>query len=270
MTREWLCDVGVFTRAVRRATVVAVAVLLVAAACSKKNNPPPTVTEPPSETPSVQSVGDFQLSGSVDHAFQGIGPPIAVALAGVNVGPTPGTSGPTGGATPTPGGTSTSPLQGVMRITLTGVSSTLTDKCGAGKGDKVIVYWLTDTQFDTSFLGTASLETALEGKSVGIAGSIFSAAETNPPGLGLPTPSALPTPGAGGLNTNCSLVAQHVSPGTAPLPTVRPRVTRRPAATPRRTPTPTPKKTATPKPTATATPTPTPTPTASPVPTSSI
>src|SRR5438445_9577953 len=101
------------TRAMRLLAFLSV-VLLVAAGCSKKNNnsSTPDITEPPTATPAIQSAGDFQLAGNVDHAFQGVGPPVQVSLAGVSLSPTPG-SGPT-----VTGGTGGSPAQqGVMRAT---------------------------------------------------------------------------------------------------------------------------------------------------------
>src|SRR5207245_6347017 len=73
------------TRKLRALALIGTAALLVAAGCSKKNNPAPNVTEPTTASPSVQSVGDFQLAGPVEHAFQGIGPPVSVALAGVSL-----------------------------------------------------------------------------------------------------------------------------------------------------------------------------------------
>jgi hypothetical protein len=246
-------------RRLRVAALVGAAALLVAAGCSKKNPPAPNVTEPPTASPSVQSVGDFQLAGPVDHAFQGIGPPLSVALAGVSLTPTPGASGPSGAAATTPPPAGGSPAQqGVMRVTLSSVSTTLTDKCGINKGDKVNVFWLTSTQFDAVFLNGASLEAALEGKDVGVAGSIFAVSDTNPQGLGLPTATPLPTGSSGALSQNCTLVADRVTSGGTTLPTARPHVTR--TATPKPTHTPTPKPTHTPTPTPKPTHTPTPTP----------
>src|SRR5439155_18249986 len=57
--------------------MVAVAVIL-AAACRKSNdnNSTAPATEPPTATPGIQAAGTFQLGGRVDHAFQGVGPPV--------------------------------------------------------------------------------------------------------------------------------------------------------------------------------------------------
>jgi len=234
----------------RPVAIGAVAALLVAGC---KKSPAPTsapVTEPPTASPGVQSVGNFQLAGSIDHAFQGVGPPVQVSLAGVNLSPTP-----TPSAAAPASATGFPQQQGVMRVTLDEVSSALADRCGAGKGDKINVFWLTDTQFDSSLLGGTTLEGSLEGRRLGMAGSIFltGGAEQN---LGLPTATPSPAVTAGVANTNCTLVADRVSTSET-LPTIRPTgapaVTRAPTARPATTP----RRTATPHPTPTHTPTPT-------------
>jgi hypothetical protein len=157
-----------------------------------------------------------------------------------------------------------------MRVTLDEVSSTFHDKCGVNAGDKVNVFWLTDTLFDETFLSGSSLEDALQGQKLGVAGSIFLASDQQAnQNLGLPSPSTSPATTAGALNTNCTLVADRVTAGTATLPTVRPRTTTTvvPRATARRTATPRPTATlhptATPAP-PTATPSPAPTPSGTP------
>jgi hypothetical protein len=248
-------------------TLCAAALLAGLVACSKGTPAAAPQTEPPTATPGVQASGDFQLAGSVDHAFQGVGPPVQVALAGVSLTPSPAAgSGPTGASGGTIGGAPTQ--QGVMRITLDNVSTTLHDQCGANTGDKVNVFWLTDTQFDPSLLGGTTMETSLEGRKIGVAGSIFAAGAQPSSNFGLPSPSASPLATAGALNTNCTLVADRVTSGTEVLPTVRPRTRTGTAttapATPRATvrPTATVRATATPTPRHTASPTPAPTPSA--------
>jgi hypothetical protein len=215
-------------RTARVFALVSVAILVVAG-CSKKNNnePTPDITEPPTASPAIQSAGDFQLGGNVDHAFAGVGPPVQVSLAGVSLSPSPG-SGPTGTTGSTTAGSPNQ--QGVMRVTLDNVSSTLHDKCGVSSGDKVNVFWLTDTQFDASLLSGTTPEGSLEAHHVGVAGSIFVTSDQQQ-NLGLPTPTASPSATAGTLNTNCTLVADRVTSGEA-LPTVRPRATARRTARP--------------------------------------
>jgi len=264
---------------VLRAVAVLVLPVLAATACSKKNDANSTSapeTEPPSASPSVQSAGNFGLTGSVDHAFSGVGPPVQVALAGVSLTPAPGLSGPSGvsgtsGATASPATNGvTAGQQGVMRITLEQVSGPLHDKCGVNAGDKVNVFWLTDTQFDASLLSSGtSLESVLEGKKLGVAGSIFVAGASDQTNLGLPTtqPSTSPStsPSAAAVNTNCTLVADSVSStATEVPPTVRPRVTPRRTATPTHSPSPAPTHSPSPTPTHSPAPTPTPSPSATP------
>jgi hypothetical protein len=246
--------------------------VLAATACSKKDNANPTgapQTEPPSASPSVQSAGNFGLTGSVDHAFSGVGPPVGVSLAGVSLTPAPGASGPSGTtsatASPSTNGV-TAGQQGVMRITLEQVSGPLHDKCGVNAGDKVNVFWLPDTQFDASLLSSGtSLESVLENKKLGVAGSIFvTGASDQSSNLGLPTPatSASPSATAAVVNTNCTLVADSVSStATEVPPTVRPRTTPRRTAAPTHSPSPKPTQSPSPKPTLSPSPKPTPTPT---------
>lgn len=245
------------TRVRRRLPALVLVALLAAAACgdggpSEETGAP--VTEPPTASPGVQSSGDFQISGNVDHAFQGIGPPIQVSLAGVSLSPSPEiTESP--GASPTATietETGAPTQQGVLRITLDNVSSTLAERCGANAGDKVNVFWLTDTQFDTSLLTGTTLEGSLEGRSIGIAGEIFVTDGNQQQDFALPSPTTTPQATVGALNTNCTLVADRITSGTATLPTVRPRTRARTQATVRPTvrPTPTPRRTT--RPTSTA------------------
>jgi len=233
-----------------RAAVLIFGLLLLASACKKStdnNNPSGAPeTEPPTASPAVQSAGNFGLAGSVDHAFQGVGPPVQIALAGVSLGGT----GPTGasGATASPATNGATPTQqGVMRITLDQVSAPLHDKCGVSVGDKVNVFWLTDTQFDTSLVNGTSFESSLEGRKLGVAGSIFVTGGNEQPNLGLPTPSTSPSATPSTVNTNCTLVADSVSSTASEvLPTVRPRATARRTAAPTARPTATPAPTPTP------------------------
>src|SRR5260370_18061984 len=185
---------------VLRAVAVLAIVVFVAAACSKGNNNNSSAapqTEPPTATPGVQSVGNFGLVGTVNHAFEGVGPPVQIALAGISVTPTPGVSGPSGTAGTSSGARATQ--QGVMRITLENVSSPLHDKCGVSAGDKINVFWLTDTQFDTTLLSGSSLESSLEGRKIGVAGSIFvtGSSDQSNTNLGLPSPSTTPSTSVG-------------------------------------------------------------------------
>src|SRR5207247_11415053 len=98
------------------------------------------------------------------------------------------------GPTASPAAVSTT-QQGVMRVALDNVSSTLHDKCGVSSGDKVNVFWLTDTQFDESLLNGTTIEGSLEGRHVGVAGSLLGPdGQQQPNNLGLPpTPSTAPS-----------------------------------------------------------------------------
>ena len=241
------------TRARVRAFAVVAAVTVAMAACDgggPQDDTGAPETEPPTASPEVQSAGTFQLSGVVEHAFQGVGPPVQVSLAGVSLSPSPdvpATASPAA-ATATPAaGTPTQ--QGVMRVTLDNVSTELRSRCAANAGDRMNVFWLTDSQFDTSLLTGTTLEGSLDGRRVGVAGSIFlTAGQQTQPDFALPSPTVTPastpvgtpvgTPGA--LNTNCTLVADRITTATEgeTLPTVRPRarVTARPTVRPTRTP----------------------------------
>jgi hypothetical protein len=212
----------------RTVALFALGVLVTAACRSANNNNPAPETEPPTTSPDVQSSGTFQLAGSVDHAFQGVGPPVTVSLAGVNLSPSPTTAASASpGATATP--TTGSPTQqGVMRLTLDDVPAALHDKCGLSSGDKVNVFWLTDTLFDTAMLTGTTIEGSLEGRRLGVAGSIFlTRGQQEQQDIATATPAASATSSPGFVNTNCTLVADRIAASTegAPLPTVRPRRT---------------------------------------------
>jgi hypothetical protein len=255
------------TRVLRAVAVLSIP-LLAAVACSKSNNntnpSEAPQTEPPSASPAVQSAGNFGLTGTVDHAFEGVGPPVQVSLAGVSLTPAPGVSGTSAsGATASPATNGATPQQpGVMRVTLDQVSGPLRDKCGVSAGNRVNVFWLTDTQFDTALLSGTSLESSLEGKKLGVAGSIFVTGSNDQTNLGLPTPSTSPATTPSTVNTTCTLVADSVSSTASEvLPTVRPRATTRPTARPTVRPTATVRVTPSPTPKHSASPSPSPTPT---------
>ena len=243
----------VWTHVPRRLILALSVLALLGGACSSGNDNNSSAapeTEPPSASPGVQAAGTFQLAGNVDHAFQGIGPPVSVSLAGVTLSPEPtesteptGPTGPTGTAA-----AGTPSQQGVMRVTLDNESSELHDKCGVNAGDKVNVFWLTDTQFDTSLITGTTFEASLEGRRVGVAGPIFTTGETQQPDFALPSPTPSPAASAGLLNTNCTLVADRVTvgiEGTA-LPTVRPRARTRATTRPTTRPTTAPARTTAP------------------------
>ncbi len=175
-----------------------------------------------------------------------------------------------------------------MRGELEAFSDNLRDRCGADEGDRFNIFWTRGTFFDDSLLD-GSLESELEGRRVGVIGTIFlraagesdsgefnldqgsPAATTAPPATTPPRASPGVTTGEG--EDNCVLVVEQVGISRGALPTPRPSSspgrTASPAPTATRSPTPTPRRTATPSPTpVTPSPSPTAPPTASPTPTS--
>lgn len=218
-----------------------------------KSTPTPSPTEAPTATPSSQSIADFQLVGRAVHAFVGVGPGIDTS----GTTPTSESPAPTQ-ATSTTFGNPTE--RGVMRVMLDDASDSLKTNCGAARDESAIVYWTTDTQFDTSLLGS-DLESSLEGRSVGVVGRVFTASQTSDQ-VGAASPSPSSSPGSA-LSSDCVLVADQIgtSNGTIPTaqPVIRSRRTARPTVTPTASPTAKPTASPTAKPSPSASPAPTPT-----------
>jgi len=243
-------------RAHRWLALISLAIALAAGGCTGgKTATTPVPSEQPTSTPGAESLADFQLVGSTQHAFVGVGP-------GIDTSAQPSvTSSPTANTTST-ATFGTPGLRGVMRINLDDASDSLKTNCSAARDETIDVFWTTDTQFDSSLL-TSDLESALEGKTVGVVGRLFLApAGSDVIGEATPSPSA--SPGAS-VNPLCVLIADQIGTSTGTIPTAVPVATRFRTATPTRTPTPTPthtpKATPTHTPKATATPKPSPTPT---------
>jgi hypothetical protein len=228
----------------------AIAVLSVAAGCNGSNNddpsPEPDITEEPTETPSTETIGDFQLVGTIDEAFAGEEPDIDITGTEdveTTPGPTPA------GQTPTTGG--------ILRIQLDDLSEELATACELAADDLVELFWTTETRFPADVLD--DIEDEIEERVAGVTGAIFRASDATD------DVGATASPEAGG---NCVLVADQVGFTTsATLPTPRSTVRRTTAPVPTRTPSPTPKSTK--SPTAAPTEEPTDEPTDEPSPTSS-
>lgn len=245
--------------------------LVLAAAC--RNNEPESTVEPttaPEPTASVESIGEFQLVATIEQALLSIEPGIDL--------PSDVTQPGEQGEEQTAAG-----VAGVMRGEIEAFSDNLRDRCGADDGDRFNLFWTPGTLFDDSLVDR-SLEIELEGRRVGVVGTIFMRSAdgtpseefdlgeetpgttTAPPGTttappATTTPVASPGVTTGEGEDDCVLVLQEVgiTTGTA-LPTRRPTATARPTAAATRSPTPTPARTPTPTPVRTPTPTPTETP----------
>lgn len=231
----------------RRLFALVTCVVLLAAFGCRRGQPETTEapTEEPSPTPAVESLGEFQLVGSVQQAFLDVVPDIDV---------------PQGEQAPLEEGTAgrVSPdFAGVMRLELSAFSDNLRDRCNADPEDRFNVYWTPDTLFDPVYIGEdVDTETRLDGRELGIIGRAlqrpaaageeeFDFDEASPDATETATPAASPTasPDAGpGASDDegedeCVLIAEQVGTSTGELPTPGPR--RSPTATPRPSPTPT-------------------------------
>jgi hypothetical protein len=241
------------TRVLR--TILIASLLLAAGACKTgKNTPTAAPSEEPSSTPTSQSLADFQLVGSAQHAFVGVGP-------GIDTTGTPqetSTPAPTNASTTTFG----SPSEiGVMRVRLDDASDSLKTNCAAARDETINVFWTTATQFDTALLQT-DLESALEGHTVGVIGRLFLNQSNGSDLIGeaSASPSASPSATA---NPQCVLVADQIGTSTGTIPTAIPsqrtfrtaRPTVRPTATATTAPTTSP--TTAPSPSASSSPVPT-------------
>lgn len=258
------------SRVRRLLALVGCAVLLLAAACDRDQ--PETTEEPteePTATPSVSSLGEFQLVAVIEQAFLSIEPDIDL--------PADVTQQADVGAEQEAAGVS-----GVMRGELEAFSDNLGQQCNADEGDRFNLYWTAGTLFDET-LTNRSLELSLDGRRVGVIGTMFRMPQAGDAGedFDLDQQTAGPTTAAPATTTpvaspgvttsegedNCVLVVEQVGISQGALPTARPTGsparTATPSPTPTRTPTPTPPRTPTPSPSP-ATPSPSPTDTASP------
>ncbi len=260
----------------RTFALVLIALTLVFSACKSNNNNEnsPEPTDEATATPSVQSSGDFQLVGAAQHAFVGIGPGIDLSAAEAAPAATDSTdfnASASPEVTTSGSSESSTPSQfGVMRVLIDDANDALKSTCSADRDGKVNVFWTTSTQFDASLLSD-DLESALEGRTVGIVGRIFmtsgdTTGDTSLLGDTTASPDESPSETASPVNPDCVLVADQIgtSSGTIPTPAQRraPVVTTAPTATPTATPAPT--STATTSPSATTTTAPSASPTLSP------
>jgi hypothetical protein len=245
--------------AARRWFVLVCGLALAAAGCtSGKNAASPAPSALPTATGETQNVTNFQLVGTAQHAFAGIGPGFDTsAQATSNPGSTPLATAASGTTFGTPG------QPGVVRVRIDDASDALQSSCSATRDETIDVFWTTGTQFDQSLLSN-DLESSLEGRTLGIVGRLFTAPSgSDVIAQSTPSTSASPAPTA---NPQCVLVADQIgtSNGTIPTavprtavrtarPTARATVTSAPTASPRRSPTPVP--TVAPTPVATVTPT---------------
>lgn len=233
----------------RRLLALAACLALLAVGC--RRGQPETTEEPteePSPTPAVESLGEFQLVGTVQQAFLDV---------------TPGIDIPEGDQPPLEEGTAgrvSTEVPGVMRLELEAFSDNLRDRCNADPEDRFNVYWTTDTLFDPVYAETTDTETRLDGRELGIIGTVLErpaadggeefefespvpdeTGETSPPAA-TPTDSPDTSQGASDLEgeEDCVLVAEQVGTSTGELPTPGPRrnptATRRPSPTPTRRP----------------------------------
>lgn len=259
----------------RSARLIALAgclALLLTAACN--GDEPQATEEPtiePSPTASVESIGEFQLVALIEQAFLSIEPGIDLPSDVTQ----PGEQGEE---------QAMAGVSGVMRGEVEAFSDNLRDRCGADDGDRFNLFWTEGTLFDESLLDR-SLELELDGRRVGVIGTVFMRGEdgtgtgedldlgeespgttTASPGTTTAPPATTTPQASPGVTTaegedDCILVVQEVGISGGALPTRRPaaRTTpTRPAAT--RTPTPTAVRTPTPSPTRSPSPPPTETP----------
>ncbi len=270
------------TRSSRLLALSAVGVLLVAAACTgggDDDDASPDITDPPEQTPSVETIADFQLVGIIDEAFAGQDPPVDVDPTDLDVASTPdpaGTPGTSPGTTPAGTPVGTTPTRGgIIRLTIEDLSEDLQEACGLGPDSVVHVYWTTSTAFEPGDV-LDDVEDEIEDRTVAMSGAILriddggdgdlstpqSTTESTPSGTTTPfdvgSPSATGSPSTSVEASDCLLVAQQIGFGTTALPTPRPRTGTRATTAP------TPARTASPTPRATATPEDTDPPTASP------
>jgi hypothetical protein len=251
--------------------LIAVSLLMFGFTCGKDD--PDTdavdVTDPPTKTPSVEAIADFQLVGRIDEAFAGQDPPVEVDAADLTA---PTTAAPsvdpasTAAASPTGSPVGETPTRGgIIRLEIEDLSQDLIDACGLAQDDVVHIYWTTSTAFDPASV-LDDVEDQIEDRTAGVVGTILriddgdaaisspeataGTATTTPFLSTTGSPSVSATPQATVEAGDCLLVAEQVLMTTTVLPTPRPRAATRTASpTPAaRTASPTPERTATPTP----------------------
>jgi len=231
------------SKPLRLLAVVACVAMLAAFGC-RRGQPETTEapTEEPSPTPSVESLGEFQLVGTVQQAFLDVEPGIDIPQ---------GEQAPLEEGT---GGRESMNVPGVMRLSLEAFSDNLRDRCSADPEDRFNLFWTPDTLFDPVYVNTTDIEVRLEGRELGIIGTVYmrpQAGEGEEFGFDTPTPDGTETtsspagptdtsPGVSDLEgeRECVLVAEQVGTSEGELPTPRPgaRATPRPSPTSTRRP----------------------------------
>lgn len=229
----------------RRLFTLVTCVLLLAAFGCRRGQPETTEepTEEPSPTPAVESLGEFQLVGTVQQAFLDVIPNIDI---------------PEGEQPPLEEGTAgreSTNVPGVMRVSLEAFSDNMRDRCSADPEDRFNVYWTTNTLFDPVYVEATDIETRLEGRELGIIGTVYERPadtggeefefdspapdQTGEATTAPPASSPQAEPGASDLEgeDTCVLIAEQVGTSTGELPTPGPR--RSPTPTTRPSPTPT-------------------------------
>lgn len=207
----------------------------------RRGSPEATPDATPEATPEIQAIGEFQLVGDVQHAFLGVGSGVDPSIRAQSQ------------TTPqTPEGFGPPPDVGVMRVQLETFNEELRDQCGADPEDRINVFWTLATDFSPLLL-RGQLEQTLDGRTVGVIGSVFHGPAT-PADVGgalteeSPAASPSPTPQ---VSARCILVADQIgterlpAPRATARPTVAPSPTPMPTAPPAPTPTPTPEETST-------------------------
>jgi len=239
---------------IRLAAVAATALLLVAAGCGGGDDddatPEPTTSSP---SPDIDAAGDFQLVGTVEHAFVGASPDIDIPTGEED----DGSLGSTSTASPQPTaseGFVTPPVNGIMRISLDDASAALRERCSADRDEEIEVFWTTGTEFARRLLGT-DIEETLDRRLVGVIGSLYVGPRPDTDddvrlGETSTQSPAATADAATAKERGCVLIADQVATSTGAIPTARPRATARPTSTPAATRSPTPPPTTAPPTTA--------------------
>jgi hypothetical protein len=140
------------------------------------------------------------------------------------------------------GGRESTNVPGVIRVTLEAFSDNLRDRCNADPEDRFNLFWTADTLFDPVYVNATNIEVTLEGRELGIIGTVLlrpegGAGAEEEFGLDSPTPTGTeaasptpdaspdPSPGASDLEgeQECVLIAEQVGTSEGELPTPGPR-----------------------------------------------
>jgi hypothetical protein len=235
-------------RTVRVAAVLTVLLLLAATGCRRGR--PAATEEPttPTPTPGVESLGEFQVVATVEQAMLSVAPDLRL--------PSNEEAQPEEGAA----GRVSADVNGVMRVSFEAFSDNLAERCHADKGDRFNLFWRSDALFDEALVSGNDLEGNLEGRRIGVLGTVFlrpevsggteeaeGGEEFNLGGTPTPIPSpaaqATTTPAASpGVTTDegeteCILRAEQIGRSSGALPTPRPTLRPRPTGSSPVTPT---------------------------------